>query len=98
MKRPGRADRGVKQASIGLHVQKKAEHAVNGDHQNAVDRKKIRRQCDPEVCLAGHNMSAITTHPKPANASAHKPNPERMSKLVSEDVNQNWSRQTEESD
>src|SRR5204862_5932843 len=98
MKRPSRADHGVKQSPVRLHIQKKAERAVNGDRQNAVEREKIRRQRDPEVGLARNYVSSVTTHSKPADASAHQPNPEHMSQLVSEDVNQNRTWETEESD
>lgn len=43
-------------------------------------------------------MSSVTTHSKPADTSSHKPNPERMRQLVSENVNQNRTWETEESD
>src|SRR5437763_8973311 len=98
MKRPGRADHGVKQSPVRLHIQKKTEHTVNGDRQNAVEREKIRRQRDPEVGLAGNYMSSVTTHPKSGDSSPHKPNPKRMSQLMSENINQNRTWKAEESD
>ena len=61
MERPRCADHRVKQSPVRLHVQKKAEHTVNGDRQNAVDREEIRRQRDPEVGLARDDVSAIAS-------------------------------------
>jgi hypothetical protein len=71
MERPGRSDHRVKQAPVRLHVEEQAEHAVRGDRQNAVERKKIRRQRDPEIISVRHHMSAVTANAKPADASAH---------------------------
>src|SRR5215472_8930461 len=98
MERPGRADHRVKQPPIRLHVQKKTERAVNDDGQNAVDWEEIWRQRNPEVGLSRHDMSAVRTNAELAHATTHQPHPERVRKLVSEHVNQNWTRQTEESD
>ena len=97
MKCPRYADDGVKEAPVRLHVQKDTERAVDPDRRNAVDWEKIRCQRDPEVGLGGYHMAAVGADPKPADTAAHQPHPQRMSKLVPEHVNQNWSRQTEES-
>ena len=97
MERPRGPDHGIKQPPIRLHVHKKAERAVNGDRQNAVDREEIRRQRDPKVRLGGHHVSAVGTDAEPAHATTHQPHPERVGKLVPEHVNQDWARQTEES-
>lgn len=86
MKRPRNSDDTVKQSPVRLHIHEKAERAVNGDDQNAVEGKKIWCQSDPEVGLAGHNMSAIATHSESADTSAHQPNPQRVRQLVPENV------------
>src|SRR5437762_12635144 len=91
MKRPSRADHGVKQSPVRLHIQKKAERAVNGDRQNAVEREKIRRQRDPEVGLARNYVSSVTTHSKPSDVSVQQPDPVHMSQIVSADVTQSRS-------
>jgi len=71
MERPGRANHGIKQSPIRLHIHKEAKHAIRGDRQDAVERKKIRRQGDPEIIFVRHHVAAITANTKPANASAH---------------------------
>src|SRR5438477_417473 len=45
MKRPGRADYGVKQSAVGLHVVKNAEQAINRDGENKF--QPARRNHDP---------------------------------------------------
>ena len=75
MERPRRADHSVKPSAIRLHINEKAEHAIDRDRQNAVKRKKIGRQRDPEVGLIGNHMSAVTANTKPAHAPTHQPNP-----------------------
>ena len=71
MERPGDSNHGVKQPSIRLHVEKKAEPAVNGDRQNAVDRQEIWRQGDPEIRLGSHDVAAIGPNAEPAHATTH---------------------------
>src|SRR5262249_48791527 len=95
---PRCANDGVKQLPVRLHVYEKTEDAVNGDCENAVEREKIRCQCDPEVGFAGDDMPAVASHSKPTDASPHHPNPERMSKLVSENIDHDRARKTEERD
>src|SRR6476659_7928395 len=97
MECPSCANHRVQKPPIRLHVEKKAETAVNGDRQNAVDREEIRRQRDPEIRFGGHHVSAVGTDAELAHAATHQPNPERVGKLVPEHVNQDWARQTEES-
>ena len=98
MKRPRCANDRVKQLPVRLHVYDKIERAVDGDRENAVEREKIRCQCDPEVGFACDDVSSFATNAKPADASPHHPNPERMSKLVSENIDYDWARKTEERD
>src|SRR5437868_752718 len=43
-------------------------------------------------------MAAVAADPKLAHSSAHQPNPEYMRQLVTEDVDDEWSRQSEERD
>ena len=71
MKRPGRADYGVKQSAVGLHVVKNAEQAINRDGENAVERKKIRRERNPKIGAVGDDVTAVASDPKPADAAAH---------------------------
>src|SRR5437667_12893144 len=78
MKRPGRSDYGVKQSAVGLHVVKNAEQAINRDGENAVERKKIRRERDPKIGAVGQYMTAVPAVTEPADAPAHSPNPTRQ--------------------
>lgn len=98
VKRPRRANDYVKQLPVRLHVYKKIQRPVNGDCENAVERKKIRCQCDPEVGFARDDVSSFAANAKPADASPHHPNPERMSKLVSENIDHDRAGKTEECD
>jgi len=76
MERPRDANHGVKQPPIRLHVYEKAKSAVNSDRENAVYRKEIRRQCDPEIRLGGHYVPAVETNSEPAYAATHQPHPD----------------------
>lgn len=98
MERPSRADHGVKPSTIWLHIHKKAKRAIDGDCQNAVERKKIRRQRDPKVGLVGNYMPTVTANAKSAHASTHQTNPERVGQFVSEDVNEDRTWKTEKRD
>ncbi len=71
MERPGHADDAVKQPPVRLHVKEQAEQAVSRDRENAVERKKIRRERDPEITARGHDVSAFAADAKTADASAH---------------------------
>ena len=97
MERARHADHSVKPSTIRLHIHEKAERAIDRDRQNAVEWKKIWRQRDPEVGLVGNHMSAVTANTKPAHASTHQPNPQRVGQFVSEDINEDWARKTEKS-
>src|SRR5207249_2583737 len=94
MKRPGCADHGIEQAPVRLHIVKNAEHAVGGDGENAVDRKKIGRERDEEVVPIGHNMAAVPADTKTADAAAHEQYPKRVGQFVAEYVNNDRARQT----
>ncbi len=59
MERPGRADRGVKQSTVRLHVKEDAKSAVGADRENAVERKKIRRERDPEIGPVGRRCGRL---------------------------------------
>src|ERR1700730_2593797 len=96
MKRPGRANDGVEQSPVGLHVVKKTEQSVNAEGENAVERKKIGRERDEKIRAVRYDVSAVAAHAEPADPSAHQPNPERVGKFVSENVNKNRPWQTEE--
>ena len=98
MKCPGRADRGIEQLPVRLHIQKQAEHAKSGDCENAVEREKIGGERDPEIVSVRHHMSAFATDTKSADASAHQQNPKCMGELVSENINEHRAWQTEEGD
>ena len=97
MERPRRADHSIKPSTIRLHIHEEAQRAIDRDRQNAVERKKIWRQRDPEVGLVGNHMSAVTANTKPAHAPTHQPNPQRVGQFVSEDINEDWARKTEKS-
>ena len=71
MERPRRSDDSVKPSTVRLHIHEKAECAIDGDCQNAVERKKIRRQRDPKVGLVGNHIPAVTANAKPAHAPTH---------------------------
>ena len=71
MERPGRSDDSVKPSAVRLHIHEKAERAIDGDCQNAVERKKIWRQRDPKVGLVGNHMPAVTANAKPTDAPTH---------------------------
>ena len=71
MERPRRSDDSVKPSTVRLRVHEKAEPAIDGDCQNAVERKKIWRQRDPEVGLVGNHMPAVTANAKPAHTPTH---------------------------
>src|SRR5438552_18337531 len=98
MKCPGRADHGIEQPPVRLHIQKQAEHAKSGDCENAVEREKIVSERDPEIVSVRHDMSAFATNKKSADASAHQQNPKCMDKLMSDNINEDRPRQTEEGD
>ena len=98
MERPCRSDDSVKPSTVRLHVHEKTERAIDGDCQNAVERKKIWRQRDPKVGLVGNHMPAVTANAKPAHAPTHQPNPERVGQFVSEDINKDRTRKTEKRD
>ena len=98
MKRPCRADDGIEQAAVWLHVYTKTEHAVGDNREDAVDGKKIGRQRNPKVGFASDDMSALTAHVKSADASAHKPNPQCMGEFVPEYINDHWSGKPEKGD
>src|SRR6266498_506129 len=98
VERPGHADHSVKPSAVRLHVHEKAEGAIRGDCQDAVEWKKIRRQRDPKVGLVGNYMPTVTANAKSAHASAHQPNPQRVSQFVSKDINEDRARKTKKSD
>src|SRR5439155_4879488 len=74
------------------------KHAIRGDYKDAVERKKIRRQRDPEIILVRHDMAATPADAKPADTSAHQQNPEGMGEFMSEDIKHDRPGQAEESD
>src|SRR5207244_12421567 len=51
MKRPRCANDRVKQLPVRLHIYEKIERAVTDDCENAVEREKVRCQCETEVRL-----------------------------------------------
>src|SRR5438270_13087664 len=71
MKRPRHADHRIKQSAVRLDVVKNTERSVNRDGENAVDRKKIRRERDPEISAVRHDVTAFGAHAKTADATAH---------------------------
>src|SRR5207247_4767054 len=86
----------TKSSPMRRHIHKEAEQAIRGDRQYAVERKKIRRQRDPEIIFVRHHMAAVTANTKPDDASAHQQDPERMGELVSKHIEENRARQPEE--
>lgn len=98
VKRPSRSDDGVKESAVRLHVVKNAERPVNRDRENAVNWKKIRRERDPKIGAVGDDMAAMAADSKSANPASHRPNPKGMGQLVSENVKQDRTRQTDKSD
>src|SRR5207253_9712621 len=94
----GHADHSVKPSPVRLHIHEKAERAVDGDCQNAVERKKIRRDRDPKVGFVGNYVPTVTADAKPADASTHQPKPERAGQFVYEDINEDRARKTEKRD
>ena len=94
MERPRRADNGVKKAAVRLHVAKNAEHAIERDREDAVEREKVRRERDPEIRAICQNMAAVAANAEPGDASTHKPNPNRMRQFVTKNVYDDRARQT----
>src|SRR5205807_3480173 len=86
MKRPGRADDGVKQPAVGLNVEKNAERAVNGDGEDAVEREEIWRERDPKIGAVGDDVATVTANAETTDAAAHPPGPDRMRECVPENV------------
>src|SRR5437763_11872883 len=95
---PCHTDYSIKPSTVWLHIHEKAEPAIDGNCQNAVEREKIRRQRDPKVGLVGNDMPTVTAYAKPAHPSAHQPNPKSMAQFVSKDINEDWTRETEKCD
>src|SRR5439155_17041715 len=95
---PCHTDYSIKPSTVWLHIHEKAEPAIDGNCQNAVEREKIRRQRDPKVGLVGNDMPTVTAYAKPAHPSAHQPNPKSMGQFVSKDINEDWTRETEKCD
>src|SRR5436305_14392497 len=96
MERPGHADYRVKNSAVRLHVIEKAEHAIDPDGEDAVERKKIGRERDPKIGSIGDDMAAVPSDPETANPTAHEPHPNRVSQFVTKDVKKNRPRQTHE--
>src|SRR5438309_6982420 len=98
MERPGRADQRVKDAPVWLDGKEETENPVGADNKQAVEREKIRGECDPEIIPVGHDMAAVAADPEPADPSAHEPDPKGVSQFVSENIDEHWSREAEECD
>ena len=98
MERPGRADERVEQAAIRLHIHEQTRHAVNPEGDDAVERKEIRRERDPEIVPVGDDVPAVAADAELAHASAHEQNPEGVGQFVAENVNEERSRQAEKRD
>src|SRR5262245_59318536 len=71
MECPSRTDDGIKHAAVRLDVVENAQDSINRDRQNAVEREKIGRERDPEIGSIGHNVAAVTSDPKMADAATH---------------------------
>ena len=98
MKSPGDTDRSVENTPVRLHVYKQAEQAIQRDGEQAVERKKVGRERDPEIVFVGDDVPAFATNAKTADPSAHEIDPERMRKFMTKNVEQHRPRQTEKSD
>ena len=79
---------GVQNTAVGLHVQKKAEQAIQPNGEQAVEREKIGRERNPEIVFVGNDVTAFATNAKTADPAAHEINPERVRKFVTENVKQ----------
>src|SRR2546423_15069412 len=98
MKRPGHADQGVEEPAVRLDVVEQAENAVAANDDQAIKREKIWGQGNPEIVAVGDDVTAFATDAEPADASAHKQDPDSVRELVAENINQHRARQTEERD
>src|ERR1700739_1735146 len=86
MKHPGETDASEQPAVIRLKIDEESKPAVNSEHENAVNRTKIRSQGNPEIGLICYDVAAVATNPKLAYLSAHHPDPKSMGQLVTENV------------
>jgi len=86
MKTPGKADDREEQAPERFHIYEQANPPVQKEGQNAVDRKKIRRQRDPEIVRVGDDVPTGAADPELAHPASHQPGPEGVRKFMPEDV------------
>ena len=78
MERPSHANERIEQSAVRLHVEKQTEQSVKRDDDEAVERKKVRRERDPKIVAIGNDVAALSRDTKTADATAHHIYPERV--------------------
>ena len=86
MKTPGKADHPEQPLPIRLYIQEHAGPAVQKEGQNAVDRKKIRRQRDPEIVGVGNDVTAGPADTELAHFATHQPGPDGVCEFMPENI------------
>jgi len=75
-----------------------ANARVDQQRQNAVNRKEIWRERNPEVALVCNDVAAVPGDLELAHPAAHEPDPEHMGELMPEHVNEHRPWKPEKSD
>src|SRR5260370_25427845 len=92
VKHPGKTNQPKEPSMERGQVPEHADAAVKSKGNQAVNRKKIGRERDPEIVSIDDNMSAFATHPETSDAAPHDPDPKHMGKLMTEDAHEHWLR------
>ena len=98
MERPGKTDYSKKPAMVGRDIGEHADPGVDQQRENAVNRKEIGRERNPEVALVCNDIAAVPGDLELAHPAAHEPDPEQVGELMAEYVNEHWPWKPEKSD
>ena len=93
MKGPGGPDRTVEPFPVGRNICEQRSRPVDGDHDQAVEREKIRGKCDPGIRLVREDVAAGFCDLELVHPAAHDPHPECVGELMPEDINPERARQ-----
>src|SRR5438477_4987855 len=88
VKGPGRADQAVEKPAVRLHIVKQAESPVRANDDDAVERKKIGGERDPEIVPVRHDMTSLAANVELADAPTHEQHPKGMGQFVPEYINE----------
>src|SRR6185295_16095136 len=93
VKRISRAHQQMKPREIALPIPEPVADEEDDHHQHDIDREKVRGEGDEKITFGDNHMSAFGRGLEFFYASAERPGPERVSELVSNDINPHWFRQ-----